>query len=369
MPTPLPLPTRVSRVYPILTLVFLLTSSSFLYAWQHTRIELEHLPNIEQRNQELEKQVESMALAQKEDQATLAAQKKEITDTAAKLADLQKQLQDSNDQLASKEKQISDQQSQLTSNASELASLRSRPPLFSFQNQSTLADVQTKQDDVKAVVSDAYSYIEQIYGEPYLLNSVTIDFVDALSIAGSSGETIISNGPKGLSITIRLKDFDKNSFQDINTVIHEMIHGFHGLAVFQSSALEEGITVAATDAVMTKMMAAGKIPPFTHLYLTTTPTTYSLWNQSLNVYADNNAFYSDTNVSEVYQLIGTAWYKLYQQDNQFFKNLNAQYYPQIQQGKNATTGLVLNSIRAVISNVGGESINTYLAENRAFAPN
>ena len=44
--------------------------------------------------------------------------------------------------------------------------------------------------------------------------------------------------------------FDENSFEDVNTIIHEIMHGFHGVAVFESSAFEEGMTVAATDAVM-----------------------------------------------------------------------------------------------------------------------
>ena len=362
------LPNRVSRLYPILALIFLLSTASFLFLWEQTRIELSRLPSYEAANQRLEAQVTQLTNNRQLDATKIKVQEQNIADNENKLADLQKQLKASTDDISAKEQQIKNQQAQLDKNAADLEDLRSHPPLFSFQNSSSLANVSQKEDDVKELVTKAYPYIQDIYGTPYLLNSITIAFVNSLDIDGSAGEIVIKNSAKGIDVTIHLQDFDKTSFQDTNTVIHEMIHGFHGAAVFQTSALEEGITVAAADAVMAKMMADGKMARFPYLYIGISDAQYSAYNESLQVHANPQAFYSDPNVAKVYQLIGKAWYALYQSDPTFFKRLNAYYYPEVQQGNQPDTALVLNAIRATLPTVKGQSIATYLANNHAFNP-
>jgi hypothetical protein len=369
MPHPLTLPNRVSRLYPIFSLVLLLSSASFLYAWQTTRIELSNIPQVEEKNKVLQSRVDQLTADQKNDRATLQVQKQQITDTAAKLADLQKQLLSKAQEVATKDGQLKNQQDQLTQNSAELEKLRTRPPLFSFQNNSSLTNIDSKEADVKTIVTSAYDYIVQMYGTPYLLNSITITFVDGFSISGSSGEIVISNSQKGISVDIHLKDFDKTNFQDINTVIHEMIHAFHGVAVLENSALEEGMTVAATDAVMQKMIADKKLPAFNHLYLTISPEQYTTWNTSLKIPATNSVFYTSPDISKIYQVIGLAWFKLYLQDSDFFKKFNAYYYPKIQKGQTADHALVLDDIRSVMPTIGSQSIDTFLSLNNAFNPN
>jgi hypothetical protein len=368
MAHPLSLPTRVSRLYPVLTVILLLTSSAFLYAWQVTKIDLNSLPDIISRNQSLENTVQTLTASSKLDQATLQIQQQKINDTTKQLSALQSQISTLNTTITQQKSQIANQQNQLSQNASEIQSLRERPPLFSFQNNSNLANISQKEASVKTLISNAYSYIQNLYGAPYMLNQITVDFVSGLSLADSSGEIIITSSSKGVNITIELKDFDPTSFQDNNTVIHEMIHGFHGVAVFQTSAIEEGMTVAATDAVMARMIADQKLPDFNPLYLVINNQQYNQWNQSLTVYQDNNKFYNDPNVAEVYQLVGTAWSKLYQQDPNIFTQVNAYYYPKVEQGENATTNLALDAIRQSISKVGNEDISTFLSTNKAFNP-
>ena len=71
MSGPISLPTRVSRLYPVFTLIFLLSNAVFFYAWQSARLELESLPKIEQRNVDLEGQVKALQSTQTQNQATL----------------------------------------------------------------------------------------------------------------------------------------------------------------------------------------------------------------------------------------------------------------------------------------------------------
>ncbi|MBU6389709.1 hypothetical protein KGQ71_04315 [Patescibacteria group bacterium] len=372
---PFHLPTRVSRLYPIFALTLAITNAIFIYAWQSADLTLSNLSVVEQRNEALHNQVDQLTSQQSIDKSTLAFQKQEIGQNAQKLADLQKQIKAETDSLAAKDallqqaqKQVAAQQAQLTSNASELEQLRNRPPLFSFQNQSGLADINQKEADVKALVTNAFPYIQKIYGQPYLLHQVSITFVNSLSIAGSSGEIVIKNGPGGISMDIQLEDFDKNSFQDNNTIIHEIVHAFHGIAVLDTSALEEGITVAATDAIMQAMINDGKLPDFGHLYLILSDQEYADWNTALHIPADNTLFYSSPDIAKIYQVIGKAWYRLYQQNGSFFKDFNAAYYPKVQKGISPDNALVLDTIRSVIPYVGSQSIDDYLKVNQAFDP-
>ena len=377
MPLPFTLPTRVSRLYPIFSLILLLSTSAFFYAWQQTQLEINRLVTFEQREEGLHRQINSLIASQKQDQAKIQVQKQTLADINAKLAEIEKNLTERTSDLSSKEKELSqaqeqlkNQRDQLTTNANELEQLRARPPLFSFQNQSSsLENATQKQEDIKDIITIAYEYIKLIYGDPYLLNSIVVTLTDTLSIKGSSAEIVIENGPNGISIKIRLPDFDKNKFEDVNALVHEILHGFHGIAVFNTTALEEGITIAAADAVMERMIADHKLPQFTHLYLSMSEAQYQDWNSRYKVYADNTVFYTDPNVGRVYQMIGTAWYKLYKEDSEFFKKVNTEYYPKVQQGLTPDAEMVLDAIRAAAPTVDGESIDVFLAKHRAFNPN
>ena len=362
------IPNRVSRLYPLFSLVLALSTSIFFFAWQNTQIELNRIANVEQHQKETQALVDSLTSEHALDKATLQVQTQKIADATSSLAKIQQQLESTNKQLVIAQAQVKQQQDQLSKNASQIDQLNSRPPLFSFQNSSSLSNVTQKETDVKALITNAYSYIQNLYGKPYLLNSITITFVNSFDIANSAGEIVIKNSSKGIDINIHLKDFDKNSFQDNNTVIHEMIHGFHGVAVMESSAYEEGMTVAATDAVMAAMISDGKLPHFSHLYLNITDQQYATDNTTLRILTDNQAFYNDPEVATVYQLIGTAWYWMYKEDPNFFKNLNSAYYAKVQQGIRPDDAVIRETIRQVLPSIKGQSIDSYLAINRAFNP-
>ena len=353
-----------------------MVGSGFFYRWQVTTFNANTA--IQERDHSittLSHQVQTLSAQQTQDQADLAAQKKRLADATLKLKAVQDQLAKISSELTQKEsdlakaqQQLAQQESQLSQNADELQKLRARPPLFSFQNQSNISNYDEKQAEIKTLVTDAYDYITKPYGQPYLLNQITITFVNNFSITGSAGEIVIENSSKGISINIHMKDFDKNSFQDTNTLIHEIVHGFHGLAVLGTSAFEEGMTVATADAVMEEMIADGKIPHFSSLYVTVTPEQYDTWNRTLSLSADNVKFYQSADISKIYQLVGRAWLNLYRQDTRFFDKLNQSYYTNVQHGEEPTNDLIMGKIKTIIPRVDGVDINTYLQQNRAFHP-
>ena len=367
----IPLPTRVSRLYPVLALCFALSTAVLFYSWQSSDIELTNLSQIYAAHQaQLTNEVAQLTADKQGDQAKLQVQTQQIADATTKLQKLQAQVDSTTKDLATEKQQLTDAQSQLTANAAALQALRAHPPLFSFQNNSSLSDtdIAAKEAAVKSVVSSAYDYIQNLYGAPYALDSITITFVNNFDIAGADGEILITNGKNGISIDIHLKDFDPTSFQDTNALIHEMIHGFHGVAVIDSSALEEGMTVAMTDAVMARMIADGKLPQFSHLYVTISDQDYAKDNSSLTIPEDSTAFYANKQIATIYQVIGKAWLNLYAQDPGIFKKVNDYYYPLVQQGQKPDVTMILAAIKASISKVGSLSIDQYLAQNIAFNP-
>lgn len=340
-----------------------------------TYYQAEQSANTDQLVLMLKEKRNAAELAALEKQKAIDEKTAELTKISGELSVKEKELTDKIDELKTKENEVSElqekisnQESQLAANSTELNRLRSRPPLFSFNNESSLSDFESKKSQVQDVVTSAYDEIINIYGQPYLLHSVTITFVDNFSISGASGEIRIANSAQGLSIDIRLRDFDKNNFNDVSAIIHEIIHSFHGIAVFNTTVYEEGITVAATDVVLTRLISKNKLPNFGSLYLTISESTYNSYNNSLNVHSDSEAFYGSSNVGKVYQMAGFAWTKLYEADQNFFKEFNEEYYTSIQSGEQGNNNLVKSIIKNKISSVDGQTIDNYLSDQKVFNP-
>lgn len=347
----------------------MILSSGLTYWWQTNRITSESLIQQQEKQiQGLESQLNLLQTESQQDKVTLASQDKALTEATQSLQKIQAELASANQELSKAQASIKQQESQLASNSAELEALRNRPPLFSFQSDADIANFASKEAEVKEIVSAAYDYIQELYGRPYLLNQIVIKLTNNLSIAGSSGEIVIENSTQGISITIKMRDFDKAKFQDVNTIIHEMVHGFHGVAVFRNSAYEEGIAVAVADAVMEQMIADQKLPEYDNLYLNLTNAQYLEWNQNLTVPADNNLFYSSPEIGKIYQLVGQAWYNFYQEDPNFFKKLNELYYPKVQSGTVPDVQSIKADITKILTSVNGVPIQHYLNNNRAFNP-
>lgn len=275
-------------------------------------------------------------------------------DLAAKLADLK-----------TAQRKIESQEAQISANSGELAKLRLRPPLFSFRvSNGNLTDSEVKKASVKQVVTDAYDAITAIYGQPYLLHEIVIDFVDRFSNPSAAAETQITNGKDGLSVTIRLKDFDRNSFTNVNSLIHELIHTFHGLATFEPIAYEEGIAVATADAVMTELITQGKIPSFKPLYVRLSGDDYAA--TTLRLPADDDSFYTSPDVGRYYQIAGYGWLRLYQARKDVFKTVNESIYSSKRQGAGISGDLVRDAVARAIDQVYGQPIAGWLT-TKAFA--
>lgn len=356
---------RPALVTAILLLVFLLSGAGFVYAFlldeqaDNDSITAQALlvDAALIRNQQLQQKTLKIEADLKETQAAFDAKKAELD---AISADLTKKAEE----LASAQKKIKSQESQLSANAAELSRLRDRPPLFSFRvDSSTVTNVEQKKEDVKQLVTDAYDVITEIYSKPYLLSSVTISFVESFSNENAAAEISIANTSKGIELTIRIKDFDKNSFNDVNSIIHEVIHSFHGIAVLDPVAYEEGIVVAATDVVMEKLRTQGKILNFSRLYIRINGSEYA--NTSLTL--PSSGFYDSSDTSMYYQIAGYGWYQIYKADSKFFVNFNEKLYEKKRNGEEITQELVKQTIKEAYSgSVSGQSIDAWL-QTKAFA--
>lgn len=376
--TPNNIPNNLWRWLLVGLLASLLANGGLFWAWRNERQQLttslqssqQQLSLSGRQNRRLAKENSAVKSDLTEKDAELASKIKELATKEDELTTLIKQLEDKKKEvdlkqkeveakqkeLADAQKQLNDQKSQLETNAAELAKLRNRPPLFSFQNKSSkLSDIEAKKSAVRRIVTDSYDVIQELYGKPYLLHSVTISFVDQFSNAKASGEIVITNSDKGLDLEIRLKDFDETKFSDINTVIHEVVHSFHGLAVLEPTAFEEGIAVAITDAVMKRLTDEGKIPRFSSLYIQLSEAEYQDFQAKLTIPRDSKQFYAAENVAEYYQVLGNAWYKLYEADANFFKTFNELIYAKKSTGVEITEAIVMEAVKtaAPAANLSG----------------
>lgn len=360
---------RLEHTFHTLVLVvfgMLLIAALLFFMWQDDRSALTYIigsahdelslvsatnRHLKRQNQLYQKNITKKDVELKEKSEELATKQNELSNLSKELSAKGKDLSDKIKELSEAERRIEDQKSQLSANASELTKLRNRPPLFSFQvKASKLSDVEAKKESVRQVVTSAYDMIEELYGKPYLLHSVTITFVDKFTNEKAGGEIVITNSNQGLDIDIRIKDFDKNNFNDVDTIIHEVTHSFHGLAVLEPPAFEEGIAVAATDAVMKRLIESGEIPNFPALYIRLTESEFQSFQNDLSIPRDATAFYTNEKVADFYQLLGKAWYNLYAADNQFFIKFNERLYSKKHNGSDIALELVLDTVREVAPN-------------------
>lgn len=320
-----------------------------------------YITSLQGHSTELKEELQSSQTLLDQKAKELDAKKVEVDKATADLAAKTKVLEDA-------QKKIKDQESQLSANNKELGVLRQQPPLFTFSvESSSLANADQKKEDIKALVTDAYDVIKEIYSTPYLLHSVKISFVDSFTNPSAAAEIVISNGSSGLSLTIKLKDYDKNDFNDVSSVIHEIIHSFHGVAILDPVPYEEGITVAATDVVLERLIASGDIPKFSPLYVRISAGTYS--GSSLTVPSSTSTFYSSASVADYYQLIGYGWLQIYKADHNFFKNFNERIYTHKRDGEEITEALVKQVLLETMpASVAGQSRQAWL-NTKAFALN
>ncbi|MBI3261120.1 hypothetical protein HYZ64_01970 [Candidatus Berkelbacteria bacterium] len=284
-------------------------------------------------------------------------------DLAKKLEELQKSQDDlkkTQTEIAAKKKEIDslsgkikNQESQLAANSSELDKLRSRPPLFLVENKSSATDSETAITQLKNVVEASFDEIKSLYGDAYLLNQVTVQLVDSLARPNVAGEITIQNSKEGIKYTIRIKKFSSGSFLDVTTIVHEIIHAFHGIAFLEPVAHEEGITVAATEEIVSVLVNRGVVPNFSTRYLRISPEREAQLEADPNfvIPASSDAFYSSDQTSDYYQMTGRAWQGLANGDRGFYKRFNEALYAKVHTGIDPRGQVVLDTIREVKGSV------------------
>jgi len=360
-------PTRVSRLFVILFLfsatLNALLGFTYLYretVWQTQKNRYEQLvaTNLSLANEYKEERDDL--------QVSVSEKNVQLQDLNAELKTANNELAKAKQNLSTLNERIKTQEAQISQNSAELEALRGRPPLFKIESE-TSRNVSADQTAVRTIVERAYDTIESIYGSPYLLNQITITFVDSFNISGAVGEISISNSGAGIAINIKMKNFDKNSVSDVNTIVHEIIHGFHGIAALYTPVMEEGITVAATDVVMKRMHEQGLIS-FNEPYISLTNETANQINQSYPPPSAGSGFYSNANVSLYYQLAGWSWYQLYKADSNFFKNFNNSLYSIVQNGAKVTDENVREIIKSTVNSANSQSITDFVSSQISFNP-
>lgn len=302
--------------------------------------------------QDLAKNLEELKKSQddlKKTQTEIAAKKKE------------------NDSLSGK---IKNQESQISANSSELEKLRARPPLFLVENKSSVSGSETAITELKTVVEAAFDEIRSLYGEAYLLNQVTVQLVDSLSRPNLAGEIVIQNSKEGIKYTIKIKKFSSGSYLDVTTIVHEIIHAFHGIAFLEPVAYEEGITVAATEEIVSVLVGRGVVPNFSTRYLRISPEREAELEADANftIPANTDSFYGSDQTSTNYQMTGRAWQSLAGGDRGFYKRFNEALYSKVRSGSEVNKVVVLDTVKQVKQEVSGKPIGEYTSSKKAFNP-
>ena len=293
-------------------------------------------------------------------------------DLAKKLEELKKsqdELKKTQSEIAAKKKEIDslsgkikNQESQLSTNSSELEKLRSRPPLFLVENKSSAGGSETSINELKSVVEAAFDEIRSLYGEAYLLNQVTVQLVDSLSRPNVAGEITIQNSKEGIKYTIRIKKFSSANYLDVTTIVHEIVHAFHGISFLEPVAYEEGITVAATEEIVSFLVSRGVVPNFSTRYLRISAEREAELEAEANfvIPASTDAFYGSDQTSNYYQMTGRAWQNLAAGDRGFYKRFNEALYAKVRAGVDPRGQVVLDTIREIKGSVPNK---------KAFNPN
>ncbi len=213
--------------------------------------------------------------------------------------------------------------------------------LFRAENELTFEysdDWQGEQlEQLKAAVAAIYPKIKEFYGAPSANNTVTITRDTETQYGGyfvPSLNEIALNCDKNFTIS-----------DSYGTLIHEIIHAFHGDYCIWSNPWEEGMTEAAEEIINNKM----------HNW------HYEIgWESTYDVL--NFPSWFQTDMYPPYYQGGAAWAKIYYENNNFFKNFNKEYY----KDRSNDNGMIQNTLFEVIQQVEGTPIQDWYAQQQIF---
>lgn len=204
---------------------------------------------------------------------------------------------------------------------------------FTFEGWSA-----TQQAFLNQVINTALPLIENVYGKPAQSGTVKVVNYDAQI----GDRDAVAGGIFNASTNEILFPVYHSEKSVVINLVHVLVHAFHGPLVFDYDAWEEGFARAVTLLVAHRVAQALNIADPENFFKTD-PNYHALpFYDLLNQPAlGNNVFIAPSlkqlpishgQLGGMYlprmQMAGSAWLKVYLEDNEFFKKFNTQYYAQ-----------------------------------------
>ena len=204
---------------------------------------------------------------------------------------------------------------------------------------------------LQTLVSLMYPRIIEIYGAPSWTGNVEIVNTGPLDTSTIPQVQRAAFGGYDVSNSRILLPIFDNQDSFAHALLLNMVHAFHGPAVFQYDAWEQGFARAASAAIICRFNANFGFEDATANYYYTLLPFYDLLNQPA---LGNSTFFPPSQANLVLQgqatigkmllprlgMSGAAWLKVYIENPNFFKQFNAAYYAQFD--PNATPSLAGN---------------------------
>lgn len=214
---------------------------------------------------------------------------------------------------------------------------------------------------LRRVINAAMPLIENVYGKP--AQSGTIKVVNYDAQIGD--RDAVAGGIFNASTNEILFPVYNSEKSVVINLVHVLIHAFHGPLVFDYDAWEEGFARAVTLLVAHRVAQSLGIPD-PEGFFKTDPNYHALsFYDLLNQPALGNNVFIATSLKQLpispgqlggmylprYQMAGSAWLKVYLEDNEFFKNFNKQYYAQNDPNKTIKLSGDIPRLKAIASSV------------------
>jgi hypothetical protein len=198
----------------------------------------------------------------------------------------------------------------------------------------------TQEAFLRRVIDAAVPVIEEVYGKPAVSGTVKVVNYD-LQIGDRDA---VAGGIFNASTNEILFPVYNSQNSVVINLVHVLIHAFHGPLIFDYDAWEEGFARAVTLVVAHRVaQILGVIDPDNPDFFKTDTNYHALpFYDLLNQPALGNNVFIAPSLKQLplvpgwlggmwlprMAMAGSAWFKVYLEDPDFFKKFNAQYYAQ-----------------------------------------
>lgn len=216
---------------------------------------------------------------------------------------------------------------------------------------------------LRQVINTALPLIENVYGKPAQSGTVKVVNYDA----EIGDRDAVAGGIFNASTNEILFPVYNSKKSVVINMVHLLVHAFHGPLVFDYDAWEEGFARAVTLLVAHRVAQSPDIDiPDPDGFFKTDPNYHALpFYDLLNQPAlGNNVFIAPSLKQPTispgqlggmylprYQMAGSAWLKVYLEDNDFFKKFNTQYYAQYDPNETIKLSGDIPRLKAIASSV------------------